>query len=116
MTRRLDPLVVAIALQAVLSVCGVAWVVAQEPPALTELDRLRLQVVALQRALSREQAENDGCRAVLGPLRATANTQAVEQAEAAAVAAIEAAHPGFTLDRRTGSLVAKPEPPAKDEP
>lgn len=96
-----------------VSVIGVASVTAlQQPGVLTDTDRLRVMVVALQRELADAQAEGDVCRAVLGPLRARANQEQIKRSEEAAIAAIEAVHPGFTFDRQTGRLVAvPPEPP-----
>lgn len=93
-----------------MSYMGVSAVAAlQQPGMLTEADGLRLTVVALQRQLADAQAEGDVCRSVLGPLRARANQEQIKRSEDAAISAIEAAHPGFTFDRRTGRLVAVPQ-------
>lgn len=82
----------------------------------TEVDRLRLERMALLRQVSTLQAEGDACRALLGPLRARANQEQLQREEDATVRAIEAAHPGFTVDRQSGRLVATPVPEKEPAP
>jgi hypothetical protein len=88
-----------------------------QPRAYTELDTVRLEKLALARQVAALQAEGDACRAILGPLRARAAQDEIDRLEAATFAAIEAAHPGFRIDRQSGRLVAIPvgeEPPASE--
>lgn len=78
-------------------------------PSLTALEQARFENHRLRVALATSQAQADGCRAelgaayqALGQLRAAAASRELTAAEAALKAEIEAAHPGFTWDPKTG--------------
>jgi hypothetical protein len=107
--RRL-PLLVVLVLVAIVGLR------AQEQPALSEIERLKFEVINLQAQLARALAERSDCFATLGPLQAHANSQAIDRQLQALKADVETQHPGYEFNVQTGQLTKKPEPPpaAKD--
>lgn len=94
-----------------------------DPPALTDLERARVDVINLKSQLvellkrnADVQSAYGQCQALLGPLQQKDNASAVAAEAGALKSAIEGAHPGFTFDAATGQLVpaakaASPPPP-----
>lgn len=74
---------------------------------LTEVEKLKVQVHQLQIQLAQAQADADACRGLLGQYRAAKASVDLTAAQVALQAAIEEAHPGYTIDFRTGTLVKK---------
>lgn len=74
---------------------------------LTEVERLRLEIVDLQYKLTKAYADTDACRIALAPFVKRENEASVQAARAKLKAEIEAAHPCCTLDDKTGVLVPR---------
>ena len=88
------------------------------PPAAeySDLDKAELQILALQ-DMVRELSDQLGqCRTQLAPLVSAKNAEALPKVREETIARIEARHPGFIVDRKTGQLVPKPAEPPKAEP
>lgn len=82
---------------------------ADEPPALSDLERLRVENYALKTQLIDTIRKNRECQTALGPLEQAANEKTIRQEIDATKAFIEGNHPGFTFDPATGSLTATPK-------
>lgn len=78
-----------------------------QPPQLSELEQLKIQVLQLKIQVANIQAEADACRGLLGQYRVAKASTDLSAEELALKKAIETAHPGFTWDPRTGALVEK---------
>ena len=88
---------------------------ATDPPALTDLERTKLELLQVRTAYAQLLAQHDACKAelgvayqTLGALRASAASSALTAQEATLTREIEAAHPGYVLDPKTGVLTKKP--------
>lgn len=79
----------------------------QQAPTLTDVERLTLENLNLQTQLAEVLRLNAACQAELGPVRAQVHQSGLEQARAQFIADLEKAHPGYTLDVKTGQLVKK---------
>jgi hypothetical protein len=86
----------------------VASVKPEAPQALTELEQAWLIILQLRTAYATLLSETDACRAQIGPLRARAASEALTQDEAGLKAKIEAGHPGYTWDPKTGAFTKQP--------
>ena len=87
---------------------------AQTPETLSEVERLKLELLRARVAYAELVAKYDGCRAevgaafnTIGPLRARLASEQLSADEVALKTAIETAHPGYTFDPKTGSLTKK---------
>jgi hypothetical protein len=80
---------------------------APSAPALSEVEQLTLANLNLQAQLAEVLQANAACQAELGPARAQVHQTALQDQRAAFTARVERAHPGYTVDLRTGQLVAK---------
>lgn len=78
---------------------------------LSDVDRLRIQIVDLQAQLADAYAQTDACRVQLAPYRKAENDAAVQKARSELKARIEAAHPGYAFDVETRHLTPKPSQP-----
>ena len=86
----------------------------QGAPTLSELETLRYENLKLKVALAQTQALSDACKAELGMLyqalgkvRADRATADLTAAERELKAEIDAAHPGFEWNPKTGALTKK---------
>ena len=99
-----------------LLAAGVSGVEAADPPALTEIEKLKVENLTLKAQLARAIADADACRGELGPTRTKLN-QLVVQAEVDRLASeIDAAHPGFRVNRQTWTLEPAPATPPPPGP
>jgi hypothetical protein len=73
----------------------------EQPPALAENNQLRIQLVILTDKLA--------------VCEARANTERVQYLSGEVLRAVEAQHPGWTVDWNTGGLVKKPSPTIKEK-
>lgn len=103
----------------VAAVIGIAW--AQEAPALTDLERTKVELLQVRTAYAQLVAQYDGCKAevgavygALGSLRASAASAELTAQEQTLKTAIEREHDGFTWSAKAG-LTKKP-PEKKDAP
>lgn len=95
--------------------------VAEGPaPQLTEVERLKLELLQVRTSYAQLLANYDACKAevgtafnTLGRLRAEAATAELTAEEAKLKAAIEAGHPGYRWDPKTGTFTKKPPDPEK---
>jgi hypothetical protein len=74
---------------------------------LTEMDKLRLEVINLKYRLADVGKDYAQCLADKGPLQDQANQQFLQVETQRVVEAINAAHPGFTFDPKKGTLLKK---------
>ncbi len=81
--------------------------------ALSPVDQLRRENLALKSQLHAALAERDACRVQFAPIRFKLDQQALDAEAAMLKADIEAAHPGFVYNVQTGAL--EPKPPAEPE-
>jgi hypothetical protein len=89
-----------------------------EPPAdqRTEVERLKIEVLTLQAQLVRAIADGDACRGELGPVRTSLNQRVLEDTANRLVLDMEAAHPGYRVNRQTWTLEAAPPSPKGSQP
>ena len=87
-------------------------------PALTELEQAWWTILQLRTAYATVLAEADACRAQLGPLRAKAASEQLTLEEATLKVRIEAGHPGFRWNPKTGQFttIGPPPPAPKKKP
>jgi hypothetical protein len=78
------------------------------PPVLTELEQSWVIILQLRTAYARLLADADACRAQLGPLRADAASRELTEDEATLRAKIEAGHPGYAWNPKTGVFTKTP--------
>jgi hypothetical protein len=93
-------------------------VVGQEKPVapeLSEVERLKVELLQVRTAYAQALVHYDACKAeigtvhtALGRLRAKTATEELSAAEATLKAEIDASHPGFTFDVKTGLFAKKP--------
>lgn len=81
-------------------------------PALTEVERLKVEVQTLKKQLGRAIADSDACRAEIGPIRTRLNAVVIEADGETLATAIEANHPGYRVNHTTWVLEAAPEKPS----
>lgn len=89
-------------------------------PALTELEKAKVELLQVRTAYAQLLAQHDACKAelgaafnALGSLRAKAATDQLSTEEMQLRIAVEGAHPGYTWDPKTQAFTKKPEPPSK---
>jgi hypothetical protein len=94
---------------------------AQAGTTLTEIEQLKLDLLRTKTAYAQLLAQHDACKAelgatfdVLGRMRATVASKELTGEEALLVKTVEAAHPGYTFDPKTGTLTKTP-PPAPEK-
>lgn len=92
------------------------------PPALTELERTKVELLQVRTAYAQLLAQYDACKAevgstynTLGTLRARAASEQLSAEEREVTATIDAGHAGWTWDSKTG-LFAKIPPPVPKKP
>jgi hypothetical protein len=100
---------------AALLIAGIAGeeIARTDGPALSDVEQLRKENVALKSQLHAALTERDGFRVQLAPLRLKYDGDAVRADLAKLKADIEAAHDGFTFNLQTGALEPKPPAPEK---
>lgn len=76
-----------------------------------DLWQLRQQLSGALKQIADLQAALGACQGNLGSYQAAQNAQALEFESKELVAKYEKAHPGFTLDPKTGQTSKKPAPP-----
>jgi hypothetical protein len=74
----------------------------------TEVERLKVEVLTLKAQLARAIADGDTCRVELAPTRTRLNALAIDAEATKLAAELEAAHPGFKVNRQTWTLEALP--------
>lgn len=89
---------------------------AQDAPSLTELERVKLELLQVRTAYAQVVAQFDGCKAEvgsvyqqLGQLRASAATTELTAQERKLKADVEAGHPGYMWDPKTAAFTKKPD-------
>lgn len=97
-----------------LLILGLAAQLAAPAPQLSDVEALKVENLKLRIALAQTQAQADSCRAELGTLyqavgpvraeRASADLTALEQN---LKATIEASHPGYEWNPKTGAFTKK---------
>ncbi len=119
-------LVVLAVVVGVLAVSARVQTQAAQPPEkkaeqYTELEQAKVDLLYLDAQLAQARSELlatqqalGACYGVLGPVRAKADSDRLTGKQQALIAAIEQAHPGYTMDPTTGTLVKKPNPPKAD--
>ena len=87
-------------------------------PSLSEVEQLRVDLLQARTLLAQLQAGYDGCRAEIGTLyhqlgqvRAQVASQVLTAEEARLKADVEAAHPGYTWNPKTGAFTRKTADP-----
>jgi hypothetical protein len=87
-------------------------------PALSDLDRLRIEVAALKQELHQIRTERSRCEVELAPLRYQRDEAGVQEVLRTLQTTIDAAHPGYHFNPLTGGLDPIPTPsvpgPASD--
>lgn len=83
---------------------------------LTEVERLQVEVQTLKEQLGRAIADADACRADLGPTRTRLNALVIDRDGDRLAAALEAAHPGYRVNRATWQLEAQSKPVTPGSP
>jgi hypothetical protein len=86
-----------------------------EKPELDELEKAWATIYSLQRAYADVLQRADSCASMLAQYRGPAAQAEIQKAESDLKAKIEARHPGYDFDLRTGTLTKRPEtkPPTK---
>jgi len=94
---------------AVVIIMAVLTVNAQTPSTdqLTEVDKLRLEIINLKFKLADTAKDYGLCLADKGPLQDQVNKSYLQVESAKTIEAINAAHPGFTFDPKTGQFAKK---------
>jgi hypothetical protein len=91
---------------------------AAEPagPTLTELERAKAELLQVRTAYAQLLAQHDACKAevgsafnTLGALRARAASEQLTTEETALKVSVEAGHPGWSWDAKTGLFTKKPD-------
>lgn len=110
--RKVTILVSALAALALLEVA------ASGQEQLSEVERLRAELLRVKTAYAQAVAQHDACKAelgatynTLGQLRADANSVQLSTEEQQLKASVDAAHPGFNWDPKTGAFAKRPTPP-----
>lgn len=95
-----------------------AVLAARDDQQLSELEKVKLELLQVKTAYASVLAQHDSCKAelgaaynTLGKFRADAAGAELSADEAKLKAEIEASHDGFTWNPKTGVFTPKPEPP-----
>ncbi len=86
-----------------------------QAPELSEIERTKVELLRVRGEYAKLLAQYDGCKAevgaafnALGRLRAAAASTELTAEEASLKATVEAGHPGFEWNPKTGAFTAKP--------
>lgn len=85
-------------------------------PALSEVDKLKIEIFTLKQQLARSIADADACRSELGPVRTRLNEVAIAVEADTLATFLAAQHPGYQVNRTTWTLEVPPAKPSAPGP